>query len=263
MSDPTPSPSPKTEGRKSIASACRQGKEQDPPIKGRGWGWGKLLFIATLVLLAAHTYAAPARDLQNIRVVLDPGHGGDDWGVDPAGSGLQEKDVVLDIASRLRQRLEARGAQVFVTRNTDRFISLGARVRFANALLFRPDNALDRGRMISIHLNSNRLHPMLERVEVIVDPEAETPAFAVQMANALEQATEGGFGYRDQGYPPGVHPGDVAPVRWTYPRGNNVLTEAAFLSNPSHATRLRDSSFLDRIAQAHAVALEAAIANGQ
>lgn len=195
--------------------------------------------------------------------MLDPGHGGDDWGVDPADSGLQEKDVVLAIAGRLQQRLEARGAQVFVTRSTDRFISLGARVRFANALLFRPDNALDHGRMISIHLNSNRLHPTLERVEVIVDPEAEAPPFAVEMANALEQVTEGGFGYRDAGYPPGVHPGDVAPVRWTYPRGNNVLTEAAFLSNPSHANRLRDLAFLDRIAQAHVIALEATLTNGQ
>ena len=195
--------------------------------------------------------------------MLDPGHGGDDWGVDPAGSGLREKEVVLDIAARIKQRLEERGAQVFITRSTDRFISLGARVRFANALLFRPDNALERGRMISVHLNSNRQNPTLERVEVIVDPEAEVPPFAVHMANALEQATEGGFGYLDEGYPPGVHPGDIAPVRWTYPRGNNLLTEAAFLSNPSHASRLRDAGFLDRIAQAHVTALEDALANGQ
>ena len=136
-------------------------------------------------------------------------------------------------------------------------------MRYANALLFRPDNALQHGRMISVHLNSNRLHPTLERVEVIVDPEAEVAPFAVEMANALEQATEGGFGYRDVGFPPGVHPGDVAPVRWTYPRGNNVLTEAVFLSNPSHANRLRDPAFLDRIAQAHVDALEATLANGK
>ncbi len=83
------------------------------------------------------------------------------------------------------------------------------------------------------------------------------------MANALEQATEGGFGYRDEGYPPGVHPGDVAPVRWTYPRGNNVLTEAAFLSNPAHAGRLRDPDFLDHIAQAHVATLEQTLGSGQ
>ncbi len=232
----------------------------------RGLAWSRLLplvALALLLLAAAPASAVPLYDLQDVRVVLDPGHGGDDWGVDPAGSGLREKEVVLDIAGRLQRRLEERGARVFVTRTTDRFVSLGARVRFANAVLFRPDNVLDHGRLISIHLNSNRQNPNLERVEVIVDPQAEVPAFAVHMANALEQATEGGFGYRDAGYPPGVHPGDIAPVRWTYPRGNNVLTEAAFLSNPSHAARLRDPAFLDRIAKAHLVALETTIAAGQ
>ena len=223
---------------------------------------GKGLALA-LLLAATPAYAVPPHDLQDVRVVLDPGHGGDDWGVDPAGSGLQEKDVVLDIAARVQRRLHERGAQVFVTRTGDRFVSLNARVRFANAVLFRPNNSLDHGRLISIHLNSNRQNPALERVEVIVDPEAEVPPFAVNMAIALEQATEGGFGYRDEGYPPGVHPGDVAPVRWTFPRGNNVLTEAAFLSNPAHARRLRDPAFLDRIAQAHVTALEQTIRSGQ
>ena len=222
-----------------------------------------LLIALALLLVAPQAHAAPARALQGVRVVLDPGHGGDDWGVDPAGSGLREKDVVLDLAARLQHRLHERGAQVFVTRTGDRFVSLNARVRFANAVLFRPNNSLDHGRLISIHLNSNRQNPALERVEVIVDPEAEVPPFAVNMAIALEQATEGGFGYRDEGYPPGVHPGDVAPVRWTYPRGNNVLTEAAFLSNPAHARRLRDPAFLDRIAQAHVAALEQTIRSGQ
>jgi N-acetylmuramoyl-L-alanine amidase len=216
-----------------------------------------------LLFAWAPMHAAPAHDLKGLRIILDPGHGGDDWGVDPAGSGLREKEVVLDITALLQRRLETRGAQVFITRSTDRFISLGARVRFANALLFRPDNAADQGRMISIHLNSNRQNPNLERVEVLVDPEAEVPTLAVQMANALEQATQGGFGYRDAGYPPGVHPGDIASVRWTYPRGNNVLTEAAFLSNPSHAERLHDTAFLDRIAQAHIIALEETLASGE
>ena len=213
---------------------------------------------AVLVLLligTAYAGAAPL-PLDGVRVVIDPGHGGEDWGVDPAGSGLREKDVVLDIAARLERQLKARGAQVYVTRTTDRFVSLAARVRYANAVLFRPDNDPRIGRLVSLHLNSNRQNPELERVEVLIDPEAEVPDFAVEMAQALEQATEGGFGYRDAGYPPGIHPGDLAPVRWTYPRGHNVLTEAAFLSNPLQATQLHEQAFLEGIAQAHAVALE-------
>ena len=219
-----------------------------------------------MVLLLAAMISAPAgdaasrMDLAGARVVIDPGHGGDDWGVDPAGSGLREKDVVLDIAGRLRQELEARGTHVYMARTSDRFVSLGARVRFANALLFRPDNDPGIGRLISIHLNSNRQNPNLTRVEVLVDPAAEVPPFAIAMAEALEQATDGGFGYLDAGYPPGVHPADLAPVRWTYPRGHNVLTEAAFLSNSDQAMRLRDSAFLDGIARAYVTALEETLA---
>jgi N-acetylmuramoyl-L-alanine amidase len=201
----------------------------------------------------------PAETHLHARVVIDPGHGGDDWGVDPVDSGLREKEVVLDIARRLQQQLEARGAEVYVTRTTDRFISLQARVRFGNAHLFRPDNDPTVGRFISLHVNSNREQPALQRVEVLVDPEAEVPSFAVAMAEALAQATGGGFGYRDVGYPPGVHPADIASVRWTYPRGHNVLSESAFLSNPVQAAQLRDPVFLESIAHAHAVAVEQAL----
>lgn len=212
------------------------------------------------LFLAAVTYAAPQEALRGARVVLDPGHGGDDWGVDPAGNRLLEKDVALAIAARLERQLEARGAQVYVTRSTDQFVSLGARVRFANAWLFRPDNDPRVGRMIALHLNSNLRNPRLQRVEVLVDPQASVPPFAVAMARALDQVTGGGFGYRDAGYPPGTHPGDIASIRWTYPRGQNVLTEAVFLSNPAQAAQLRDASFLEKLAAAHVAALEATLA---
>lgn len=213
------------------------------------------LLMVTALIGAPPLEAAPMEDLVGKKVVVDPGHGGDDWGVDPAGSGLREKEVALDITDRITTLLRARGAHVYRTRTADTFISLGARVRFANAVLFRPDNNLMLGRLISVHINSNP-NPDLTRIEVLVDPKAEVPPFAVAMAERLEQATDGGFGYRDEGYPLGVHPADVAPVRWTYPRGHNVLTEAAFLSNREHAARLRDMNFLDRIAQAHVAALE-------
>lgn len=217
----------------------------------------KMTPYATVLPISSHqasTKTIPSQDRPI--VVIDPGHGGDDWGVDPAESGLLEKRVVLDLSQRLKARLAAHGTHVYLTRTTDRFISLGARVRFANALLFRPNNDPDIGRLISIHLNSNKQNPKLQRVEVLVDPQSETPQFAVEMAQALQQATQGGFGYRDAGYPPGVHPGDLAPVRWTYPRGQNVLTEAAFLSNPAQAASLHDPAFLDRIAQAYGDAFE-------
>jgi N-acetylmuramoyl-L-alanine amidase len=79
-------------------------------------------------------------------VVLDPGHGGLDTGTH-APSGQVEKDIVLDFAKRLRERIEKAGKyRVLMTRSDDTFIPLGDRVeiaRKANAALF-----------VSIHADS-------------------------------------------------------------------------------------------------------------
>ncbi len=72
-------------------------------------------------------------------VVLDPGHGGIDNGT-KAPSGELEKDIVLDFAQRLRQRLEKTGKlRVIMTRSDDTFVQLADRVhiaRDASAALF-------------------------------------------------------------------------------------------------------------------------------
>jgi N-acetylmuramoyl-L-alanine amidase len=64
-------------------------------------------------------------------VALDPGHGGEDPGaVGP--SGLREKDVVLQIALQLRDRLNQEpGLRVMMTRDADYFVPLHERVRKA------------------------------------------------------------------------------------------------------------------------------------
>ncbi len=82
------------------------------------------------------------------KIVIDPGHGGHDVGtIGPKG--LLEKDVVLDVATRLGRLLESRlGAEVIYTRQDDTFIPLETRTAIANrerADLF-----------ISIHANSSR-----------------------------------------------------------------------------------------------------------
>ena len=64
-------------------------------------------------------------------VVLDPGHGGIDTGT-KGPNGEQEKDIVLDFALRLRDRIEKSGKyRVAMTRSDDTFIALADRVRFA------------------------------------------------------------------------------------------------------------------------------------
>ena len=64
-------------------------------------------------------------------VVLDPGHGGIDTGTIAPG-GEMEKDIVLDFAKRLRERIEKSGKyRVLMTRNDDTFVPLDERVRIA------------------------------------------------------------------------------------------------------------------------------------
>jgi N-acetylmuramoyl-L-alanine amidase len=64
-------------------------------------------------------------------VVLDPGHGGIDTGT-KAVSGELEKDIVLDFAQRLRDRIEKSGKyRVLMTRTDDTFVPLADRVRIA------------------------------------------------------------------------------------------------------------------------------------
>ncbi|HEY8877504.1 MAG TPA: N-acetylmuramoyl-L-alanine amidase [Roseateles sp.] len=66
-----------------------------------------------------------------IIIALDPGHGGEDPGaVGP--SGLKEKDVVLAVALKLRERLQANpNIRVLMTRDADFFVPLHERVRKA------------------------------------------------------------------------------------------------------------------------------------
>jgi N-acetylmuramoyl-L-alanine amidase len=72
----------------------------------------------------------PRRAFQT--VVIDPGHGGDDVGVRGEG-GTQEKQLTLDVARRVRQRIETRlGLRVILTRDDDRGPALDERAATAN-----------------------------------------------------------------------------------------------------------------------------------
>jgi len=100
----------------------------------------------------AHAQPPPLREQQpssgDVRplVVLDPGHGGIDTGT-KGPNGQTEKDIVLDFAKRLKEKIETAGKyRVLLTRSEDSFVPLAERVRFAReagAALF-----------ISIHADS-------------------------------------------------------------------------------------------------------------
>ena len=64
-------------------------------------------------------------------IAIDPGHGGIDPGASSAGH-VREKDVVLAFGLALRDTLQATGQyNVLITRDTDKFVSLEDRVKFA------------------------------------------------------------------------------------------------------------------------------------
>lgn len=76
----------------------------------------------------------PAKTSQNddqIIIVVDPGHGGEDPGAIGRRK-TQEKVVVLQIARRLAKLISAEpGMKAVLTRNSDHFVSLGGRVAIA------------------------------------------------------------------------------------------------------------------------------------
>jgi len=80
-------------------------------------------------------------------IVLDPGHGGKDWGAKGAILGIKEKDIVLDVAKRLEKKLEEKmGVSVYLTRTGDYFVPLKERTAIANN--YKADL------FISIHTNA-------------------------------------------------------------------------------------------------------------
>jgi N-acetylmuramoyl-L-alanine amidase len=75
---------------------------------------------------------AERRSIDIKTVVLDPGHGGKDYGK-TGSSGLLEKDVNLMVAEALRDRIEEElGLEVVLTREDDRLLSLTRRTEIAN-----------------------------------------------------------------------------------------------------------------------------------
>jgi N-acetylmuramoyl-L-alanine amidase len=96
-----------------------------------------------LTLVSNPVKAAPLR-LKKV-IVIDAGHGGKDPG--SLGASVYEKDVTLAAAKALKARLEKSGRfQVVMTRETDTFIPLEARVQIAR----RADADL----FISMHADS-------------------------------------------------------------------------------------------------------------
>ena len=80
------------------------------------------------------------------KVVLDPGHGGNDCGAIALDNKFYEKTINLEIAQMIKERLTKKGVHVYMTRGKDETLTLEERVNFAN--ITNPDI------YVSIHANS-------------------------------------------------------------------------------------------------------------
>jgi N-acetylmuramoyl-L-alanine amidase len=206
------------------------------------------------------------------RIVIDAGHGGHDSGTLGPG-GLEEKDVVLDVALRLGRLLKQRlGADVIYTRSDDTFIPLETRTAIANqaqADLF-----------ISIHANSSSdtsargvevyylnftssadalevaarenavsdesIHQLSDLVKKIAlqDKIHESREFASEVDESLYAGLDtGNPGLKDRG---------VKKAPFVVLIGANmpsILAEISFLTNPEDAAELREPQYRQRIAE--------------
>ena len=113
---------------------------------GQQWGYDVVYEGNNLILSFNHQPETIIGDrLDDIVILLDPGHGGDELGaVGPTG--YPEKDVNLVVSQLLAKQLKQRGAKVYLTRESDTFVSLSDRQNMINQL--KPTLAF------SIHYNA-------------------------------------------------------------------------------------------------------------
>ncbi|MGB5768715.1 MAG: N-acetylmuramoyl-L-alanine amidase, partial [Crocosphaera sp.] len=112
------------------------------------WGYDLKYEGTNLIFTLRHPPKIDTRSnqpLKDIKILLDPGHGGKELGA-RGPNGYPEKSVNLVISTLLKQELLQRGATVYMTRESDKDVSLQDRVKMINNI--KPAVAL------SIHYNA-------------------------------------------------------------------------------------------------------------
>jgi len=206
------------------------------------------------------------------KIVLDPGHGGHDPGAISPVNGIREKDLVLDIAYRVKKLLESEGYEVYLTRNSDLYLPLEERTAFANgkqADLF-----------VSIHINSSRKRRSkgisTYYLNFATDEEAERVAAKENEASSrsfsaledlLEKIILNDKINESKALASSVQQSLVSHVRKKYPDLKNlgvkgapffvligaempaILVELSYLSHPIEARRLATIAYRQKLAE--------------
>lgn len=167
-----------------------------------------------------------------VKIFLDPGHGGKDPGA--VANGLQEKDLVLDIAKRIADKLKQyKGVEIAFSRTTDVFVELVDRAKLAN--LWRADY------FVSLHINAGGGKGGYEDFRYKGTSDAKTIANQ-KIINEEIVKSIGGINR-------GTKSADLSVLRNT--KMPAILTEAGFIDVTADADKLKHSAFLDEVAQGH------------
>ena len=189
----------------------------------------RLTFLRLLAIAFAALSFAGAEARAQRTIVIDPGHGGIDRGGVP-GQRIQEKQMTLDVAQRLRRVLESSGYRVVMTRNSDVFIPLGTRTAIANRY---------RGAtFVSVHFNSARREGA-NGIETYYFRGDSVNLAANIHRNVVAVAPTENRGIRRRGY--------FVLRRTTIP---SVLVELGFLTNSYEGRQALNSTYRQKLAEA-------------
>ncbi|MFG6118941.1 N-acetylmuramoyl-L-alanine amidase [Thalassobacillus sp. B23F22_16] len=215
----------------------RAHKGDDFQVVSKEGKWYKIKYGSTTAFVAGWIVTAnsgastvsnsSSKGLKGKVIVVDAGHGGRDPGAIGL-SGSYEKTLTLSTALRLKEKLQAAGARVIMTRSNDSYVSLAHRVSISNS------SAADA--FISLHYNSFPSYPGAKGIETFYN-RSQDSGLAKQVQEGLIQAT----GARDRG----------AKVSGFHVIRNNtnpsLLLELGYLSNTSEGSLVRTSSYQSKI----------------
>ena len=170
--------------------------------------------------------------LDDIVIVVDPGHSPDPGAIGPTG--LKESEINLEIAKAIKEDLENKGAKVILTREDMSDLPLYDRPAIAknlNADLF-----------VSIH--NNALPDGVSPFENNGTSAYYYHVHSIDLARAIHEEMLKATGLKDYG----LYHGNLAVNRPTqYPA---VLLECAFIILPEQEALLKNKNFQNRIARA-------------
>jgi N-acetylmuramoyl-L-alanine amidase len=188
-------------------------------------------------------------------VGLDPGHSYMDVGT--SGAGLREFELTLDIALRVREKLEKQGLSVRMTRTDANPLSaMNHPVSNERVRLEQEARIASVGRVkayVSLHFNGHN-SPGLRGTETYYNPEGAQPDASFRLANALHRGVvdalwEGGYPATDRGVKSdllaGKPYGHFFNLRGPAP---SVLVEGLFLSSPGEAAALHSDQVREALA---------------